>query len=100
MAASQPACPAPTTTTSNCSVKGGTVAFILTRSAQVIGGRGSRRAGTPGLHARLELGATDICECDFLPLGRRKIPAAGTGFVIIAALARTGGRRGTAHPPH
>src|SRR6478609_5833747 len=87
MAASQPACPAPTTTTSNCSVKGGTAAFILARSAELNGGRASRRPAGRGRPAimQLELRTTDICERDFLPLGRGKIPVAGAGFMIIAA---------------
>ena len=41
----------------------------------------------------LELWASDICEHRFLPLRRREIPIAGSGFVIVSTQAVGDGRQ-------
>src|SRR6266853_6988505 len=93
MAASHPACPAPTTTTSNCSVNGGMASLHSSKDYVMEDGRPSSRAGTPSSTSSLELRAADIGERNFLPLRRGKIPIAGAGFVIISARAIRDSRR-------
>src|SRR5882724_7537142 len=76
MAASHPACPAPTTTTSNCSVKCGMASFHSNKDL-----------------VPLELRSADIGERRFMPLGGGEIPIAGAGFMIISASAVRDSRR-------
>src|ERR1700722_1922984 len=76
VAASHPACPAPTTTTSNCSVN--CICGLYSSNEYP--------------HCRLELRPADIGEPCFLPLFGGKIPVAGSGFVVVSTCAIRDGR--------
>ena len=96
MAASHPACPAPTTTTSKCSVKGIRGFYCSNqRTTDVYHGQIPRAAPTSFLPLPVrKLRPSDVSESSFLPLIGWEVPVAGAGFVIVSAES-VGDRRGT-----
>src|SRR5271169_1606267 len=108
MAASHPAWPAPTTTTSKFSVKGGisSVQFYSSCFADFAGlAKGIKDKGHEGSQREsggdwLELRPSDVGEGGFLPLLGREIPVAGAGFVVVSSQAVGSGRSAPIVHPH